>query len=264
MNSSAFARACLRRSITYFPHPQIPKRFQSTSAAAAKPVPSASTIWFDRLMTPFRAYNRALQTRPYRSQVISSLTIYLIGDLSAQYLNPNTRNISSTTSNAAESTTAYDPFRTLRAMIIGGGSSIPAYRWVLWLGQNFNYQSKLLSLASKVVVNQLVFTPLFLTYFFGMQSMLSGQSFMGIVERIRDGVPVSFVNSWKIWPAATAVTMTVIPAHFRNVFVGLVAIGWQTYLSLINARAARLEASEHKTGEVMPPMTHTGEAPASV
>ena len=40
----------------------------------------------------------------------------------------------------------------------------------MYLGTKFNYPSKILSLATKVVVNQIVFTPVFNSYFFGMQS----------------------------------------------------------------------------------------------
>jgi hypothetical protein len=43
----------------------------------------------------------------------------------------------------------------------------------VYLGNCFNYTSPILSLLTKVVVNQLAFTPLFNTYFFGMQSLLS-------------------------------------------------------------------------------------------
>jgi protein Mpv17 len=40
--------------------------------------------------------------------------------------------------------------RTGRALVIGGISSIPSYKWFLWLSMNFNYSSKILSLTTKV------------------------------------------------------------------------------------------------------------------
>lgn len=39
--------------------------------------------------------------------------------------------------------------RTGRALVIGGISSIPSYKWFLWLSMNFNYSSKILSLTTK-------------------------------------------------------------------------------------------------------------------
>ena len=90
----------------------------------------------------------------------------------------------------------------------------------MYLGQSLNYSSKTLSLSAKVVVNQIVFTPIFNTYFFGMQSLLSGDGFAQAWERIKQTVPVSFVNSWKLWPAVTAFSFTYIDPQYRALFAG--------------------------------------------
>ncbi|KAF2257990.1 hypothetical protein CC78DRAFT_538138 [Lojkania enalia] len=95
------------------------------------------------------------------------------------------------------------------------------------------------------MVNQLLFTPLFNTYFFGMQSFLSGSSPPEILERIQHTVPPSWINSCKIWPAVTAFSFTFVPVMYRSIFGGVIAIGWQTYLSLLNARAQEVEEVEH-------------------
>ena len=104
----------------------------------------------------------------------------------------------------------------------------------MYLGTVFNYPSKFLSLATKVVVNQIVFTPVFNSYFFGMQSLLSGDSISDAWERIKRTVPTSFVNSWKLWPAVTAFNFTYISPQYRALFAGVVAVGWQSYLSWLN------------------------------
>jgi hypothetical protein len=96
------------------------------------------------------------------------------------------------------------------------------------------------------VVNQALFTPIFNSYFFGMQSLLSGASFPEIIERIKNTVPTSWINSCKVWPAITAFSFTYIPIQYRSIFGGVIAIGWQTYLSLLNQRAAAEEEAEHE------------------
>lgn len=83
-------------------------------------------------------------------------------------------------------------------------------------------------------------------------------------ERIRNTVPTSFVNSCKLWPAVTAFNFTFIPAQSRPLFagqwlgkyypggpadiwLGLVAVAWQSYLSWLNQKEAnrkRLEILE--------------------
>jgi protein Mpv17 len=114
----------------------------------------------------------------------------------------------------------------------------------MFLGNNFNYSSKILSLATKVTVNQICFTPIFNTYFFGMQSLLSGDSLSEVWDRIKRTVPTSMINSCKLWPAVTAFSFTFIDPQYRSIFAGFIAIGWQTYLSYLNRKAEMAEADE--------------------
>lgn len=114
----------------------------------------------------------------------------------------------------------------------------------MFLNGHFNYRSKIYSLAVKVVVNQIVFAPLINTYFFGMQSFLSGASIEDVWERIKRTVPTSLVNSVKFWPVVTAFSFTFIEPQYRSIFAGGIAIGWQTYLSYLNRSAEKAEASE--------------------
>lgn len=81
------------------------------------------------------------------------------------------------------------------------------------------------------------FTPIFNTYFFGMQAALAGEDFGAVWERIKRTVPVSYVNSCKVWPAVTAFSFTFVPLEYRSLFAGVIAVGWQTYLSYLNRLA---------------------------
>lgn len=109
----------------------------------------------------------------------------------------------------------------------------------MFLHNHFNYPSKFLSILTKVVVQQLCFTPVFNTYFFSMQSLLAGATLEETWERLKKALPVSVTNSAKLWPAVTAFSFMYVPAQFRNAFSGVIAVGWQTYLSWLNQKAAR-------------------------
>ena len=98
----------------------------------------------------------------------------------------------------------------------------------MFLGKNFNYQSKFLSIAVKCVVQQMVFAPLFASYFFSMHALLSGDN---VWERVKKAVPESWINSAKLWPAVTAFTFTFIRPQYRFMTSGVVAVFWQGYLS---------------------------------
>lgn len=197
-------------------------------------IPGPTWAWIDPLMRPFRAYAGMQRRSPLMTQWESALVIYYLGDLSSQLVMTN-----------AFLDAQYEPIRGLRAMIIGSITAIPSYKWFLFLGNNFNYSSHILSLTVKVCVNQTFFTPLFNTYFFGMQTLLSGGSWADAKERVINTVPVSWKNSWKLWPAVTAFSFTFVPWQYRSVFAGVIAIGWQTYLSWLNRTDENRQVLEH-------------------
>ncbi|KAF1950297.1 hypothetical protein CC80DRAFT_496928 [Byssothecium circinans] len=222
-----------------------------TAPESTKTIPGPNWLWLEPIYEPFRAYGRVQQRRPYTTQFISALVIYFVGDIVAQSIGASPA-VKEEGSGEEEEERGWvqawaedrDWARTARALFIGGAAAVPGYRWFLWLGNSFNYGSKVLSLTTKVVVNQLFFTPLFNSYFFGMQSLLSGASVSDTITRIRHTVPTSWINSCKLWPAVTAFMFVYVPIQYRSIVGGVIAIGWQTYLSMLNQRAAAVEEAE--------------------
>lgn len=115
----------------------------------------------------------------------------------------------------------------------------------MWLNKHFNYPSFILSLATKIIVNQLVFAPTFNTYFFSMQSLLSGASVAEAWERIKNTVPQSFINSWKLWPAVTAFSFTFVSPQYRFLFAGEAA-SLCLFLSRCSVLLARVWAVQNR------------------
>jgi protein Mpv17 len=144
------------------PPSHVTRRFHASKSPIAQKAPeTASTIpgpswlWLEPIYGPFRAYGRVQQRKPYMTQIISSLVIYFVGDMVAQSIaQPALSDVSLEEGGekgwVQEWSNNRDWHRTGRSLIIGGLSSIPAYRWFLWLGNNFNYGSKILSLTTKV------------------------------------------------------------------------------------------------------------------
>ncbi|KAG5979419.1 hypothetical protein E4U55_005180 [Claviceps digitariae] len=206
-----------------------------TTASPAATTTSPIPLWQrpgPLLTKAANAYSRSQNKRPYTTQIVGAVVIYLCADLSAQRIGGR----------------EYDPVRTGRTLLIGLVAAIPHFYWFVFLSSHFNYASKFLSVATKVVVNQLVLTPTFNTYFFGAQALLSGESLGATVQRIKDTVPTSWLNSFKVWPATVAFSMTFLPFEFRSIFSGVVAVGWQTYLSYLNRQAELLEAARKTQG----------------
>lgn len=125
--------------------------------SSAATIPGPSWLWLEPIYEPFRAYGRVQRRRPYMTQFISSLVIYLVGDFVAQSIGP-TAGAEEGVEEEEEGEKGWlqawaverDWARTGRALVIGGLAAVPGYRWFLWLGNSFNYGSKTLSLGVKV------------------------------------------------------------------------------------------------------------------
>lgn len=84
-----------------------------------------------------------------------------------------------------------------------------------------------------------------------MQALLAGDSLAESWERVKKTVPISLMNSIKLWPAVTAINFTFVPIEYRSIFAGTIAVGWQTYLSWLN-RLAEEEEQGERSGHHMP------------
>ncbi|KAM0428861.1 hypothetical protein ACHAPT_006661 [Fusarium lateritium] len=244
--TTSLLRVALRRHLTPGRFPRVQRRLQSSpskpppsgpKSEESIPVPSTVAplpLWqrLGPLTAAAQGYARSQTKRPLTTQVITAVVIYIAADLSAQYVSDN----------------EYDGARTARNAIIGAAAAIPNYKWFIFLSHNFNYSSRILSLATKVAVSQTVFTPIFNTFFFGSQAILSGENLEGTVERVKDTVPTSIVNSAKLWPVVTAFSFTFLPLDYRPLFHGVIAVGWQTYLSFLNRQAELKESLRHEVG----------------
>lgn len=119
-------------------------------------IPGPSWLWLEPVIEPFRAYGRVQQRKPYLTQLVSSLVIYFVGDMVAQGIAEKEEKQNEGMEESEERgwvqewSEDRDWARTGRALVIGGISSIPSYKWFLWLSMNFNYSSKILSLTTKV------------------------------------------------------------------------------------------------------------------
>ncbi|QSS60125.1 integral membrane protein [Histoplasma capsulatum] len=251
------------------PQPQTQPSPSSPSSSATTSKSFRQIIQSSAIGRAADFYSRIQSRRPYWTQLWCTLFIYLCGDLSAQLFvgdgggkakdkdkdmekKVNKKNGEQERGMGDEVEkegvmARYDPLRTVRHMTVGALAAVPGYKWFMYLHNNFNFRSKprFVSIITKVAINQVCFTPIFNTYFFCMQSLLAGTSLTETWERLKLALPTSIVNSAKLWPAVTAFMFMYVDPQFRNIFAGAIAVGWQTYLSWLNQKAAKeVEAAE--------------------
>ena len=214
------------------------------------PPPLPLSYQASRALSPivraFRAYGRAQNCRPYTVQLLTSITIYILGDLNAQLL-------------FGEKDKPYDPIRTLRMVTIGGILSAPSYRWFLFLSNLFSSRfPKPVAVALRVLVNQIIFTPVFLTSFFSLQSLLNGSTTEEAGDYVQQVLPTAYKNSCQLWPAVSAINFYWIKLEYRSIFSGVIAIGWNAYLSFLSQKSA-LEENVGLAAPVQAPKEQAGQ-----
>lgn len=123
-------------------------------------------------------------------------------------------------------------------------------------------------LLTRVTLDQAIFAPCFITTFFVGQALLEGQEKSQILEKLGD-VNINFslkifylkdivllniniflptqylqafvptlINNYKLWPAVQLLNFHFIPLNYRTLVVNCVALGWNTYLSVINKKSS--------------------------
>ena len=232
--------------------PPSPPRFDPSKAPIQIKIPGPAWLWapLKPLNYPLAAYNRAQRSRPYLTQLLTTLVIFFTGDLFSQYIQRPVPALSvkdqaaPTEAPPATTQSAYDPMRSIRALIIGGTISIPSYRWFMYVAKLWPTLAHFQSLALKVALQCFLFAPVISTYFFSMQSLLAGDggdSAQGKVEaawvRVKDTVPRSWLTGLWFWPFVTAFSFSLVPPMNRSIFNGVAGVCWQTYLGLLNSRA---------------------------
>ncbi|KAJ6580995.1 hypothetical protein B0H19DRAFT_844886, partial [Mycena capillaripes] len=180
------------------------------------------------------AYRHAAQTRPYTVQLSTSLFIWFAGDVLAQSLDHER--------SSSDPESSWDVPRTLRALIMGAGAAIPLYHWFNLLSRSFTTLPLWAAITARVATQQVVFAPVFNTYFFFAQAVLSGASAAEGVEHVRAALLTSLLNSIRVWPAAMVVNFAFVPPELRSLMHGFVAVGWQCYLCVLNQRTTKLLA----------------------
>ncbi|KAK9324984.1 hypothetical protein V1517DRAFT_315681 [Lipomyces orientalis] len=168
--------------------------------------------------TVFESYRRFHDKKPYTTQALQSLLVGLVGDsLSQLLLAPDEE---------------YSPLRTFKVMITGSILSLPTFAWVKFMAKNINHSNMIISVALKVVANQLCFAPFFLSSFLTTGFLAQGILDPGeIIDRLKQRVPIAWMNGCMFWPNIVILNFTLVPPHFRGLVNSAASVVWQAYLS---------------------------------
>lgn len=103
----------------------------------------------------------------------------------------------------------------------------------------FPNASKFASSIYRMLIDQLVFTPLLYCGFYPILQMVSDRdwrSFGKGVQKVREKLWETLVNNWKIWPLAITINFRFVPVKYHVPFVNSVGVLWNMILSHIASK----------------------------
>jgi protein Mpv17 len=199
------------------------------------------------------AYQRAHAHAPLLTQCTAAGVIATLGDSTMQMVEREAATADEDQAEAPDKAepTAWEAERTGRLVLYRSLLFAPGY--TLWLGlleRGLGAGTGAGIIVKKVLLDQLIWTP---------PSMLTLYSWMGLTEHIcateytmdadtlAEGArlgwerarqclwPTLQVN-WPVWGVVGCITFGLVPVHLRVIWVSVVQVGWNAFLSGLNER----------------------------
>ena len=85
----------------------------------------------------------------------------------------------------------------------------------------------------KVLVDQTMFAPFFLTYIFITMPLLEGKTLEDGKNDVKKNIWPTLITNWKIWPLVQCMNFYIIPLQYHLLIVNSVAVFWNAYISYI-------------------------------
>lgn len=166
-------------------------------------------------------YQARLAARPLLTQSITTSILFAVGDITAQQLVEK------------KGFENHDLARTGRMALYGGTIFGPAATtWFRFLQKNVNLRTTNRTILARVALDQGVFAPTFIGIFLSSMAVLEGTSPQ---EKLEKSYKPALLTNYMIWPFVQLVNFKFVPLDHRVLFVNLISIGWNCYLSYLNS-----------------------------
>uniref|UniRef100_A0A914CY56 Mitochondrial inner membrane protein Mpv17 n=1 Tax=Acrobeloides nanus TaxID=290746 RepID=A0A914CY56_9BILA len=89
----------------------------------------------------------------------------------------------------------------------------------------------------RMLVDQIVGAPVFITLFFVVMGIFEGYTFSRAILKARTIFYPVLMNSYRIWPFVQLVNMSIVPVQFRFIFGQVISFFWSMYISYMMSKA---------------------------
>ncbi|KAL7463417.1 hypothetical protein ACHAXS_003787 [Conticribra weissflogii] len=178
-------------------------------------------------------YNAMLEAQPLLTKALTSLTGFTIGDILAQnFVNDDGK--------------PYDPMRTLRlgsfGFLIHGTTGHYFYGFL----DSKLPGTKPTTVATKVLIDQTMWNPIFGLMFFGYLNVTEGKSLDDYKNKIKADLKTAVMGSWAVWVPAHTINFAFVPPSQRLLYINSIQIGYNVFLSFLGNKKVESDDKEEK------------------
>lgn len=126
----------------------------------------------------------------------------------------------------------FSPKRTMHMAFSGGALGILCHHWYKILdrfiiGKTFDMVMK------KLLLDQLVFSPIMIMTFFGSLALLEEDPLTNFKEEVSDKFVTLYKAEWLVWPPAQVINFYFLPTRFRVLYDNTISLGYDVYTSQV-------------------------------
>jgi hypothetical protein len=198
-------------------------------------------------------YKNALVTKPLFTKSITSSCVMAFSDIMCQELVSSSQGSSNDEKGQSvfpHSSAGLDYSRILHVAVTGALWSGPiTHFWYAALekiygaiAQFFRIHDPAVGLIVKLFLDGIIFSPVTITGYFTMRSILEGTGLNGTREKLTSRFRTTLVGAWKFWPLANAFNFWYVPYQFRVLYMNILALFWTGYLTYVNSKKVNVAA----------------------
>ncbi len=183
-------------------------------------------------------YNAMLEAQPLFTKALTSLTGFTVGDILAQLFIDN------------KDGTPYDIMRTVRlgsfGFLLHGTTGHYFYGFL----DSRLPGTKPLTVATKVLIDQTIWNPIFGCMFFGYLNLVEGKTFEQYKQKLEADLMTAVMGSWAVWVPAHTINFAFVPPAQRLLYINSIQIGYNVFLSFLGNKKVEVKPPEVKAPEI--------------